>query len=71
MRAARFTAAAASSRTSASPDRSKASIPGRFGRMLYARSVFPNYAQKYAAEGDTRVSMRGSGREDRHAELRR
>jgi len=36
--------------------------PGRFGRMLYARSVFPNYAQKYAAEGDTRVSMRGNGR---------
>src|SRR6266446_7873162 len=29
--------------------------PGRFGRMLYARSVFPNYAQKYAADGDTRV----------------
>jgi len=24
--------------------------------------VFPNYAQKYAAEGDTRVSMRGTGR---------
>ena len=36
--------------------------PGRFGRMLYARSVFPNYAQKYAAEGDTRVAMRGTGR---------
>jgi carboxyl-terminal processing protease len=36
--------------------------PGRFGRMLYARSVFPNYAQKYAAEGDARVSIRGNGR---------
>ena len=36
--------------------------PGRFGRMLYARSVFPNYAQKYTAEGDTRVSMEASGR---------
>ena len=36
--------------------------PGRFGRMLYARSVFPNYAQKYGAEGDARVSMRGNGR---------
>src|SRR4029078_7031783 len=36
--------------------------PGRFGRMLYARSVFPNYAQKYAAEGDTRVSMSRHGR---------
>src|SRR5580765_3511480 len=36
--------------------------PGRFGRMLYARSVVPNYAQKYAAEGDARVAMRGTGR---------
>ncbi|HEV2984003.1 MAG TPA: S41 family peptidase [Vicinamibacterales bacterium] len=36
--------------------------PGRFGRMLYARSEFPNYAQKYTAEGDTRVSMKATGR---------
>ena len=36
--------------------------PGRFGRMLYARAVFANYAQKYAAEGDTRVSQKASGR---------
>jgi carboxyl-terminal processing protease len=36
--------------------------PGRFGRMLYARGVFPNYAQKYAAEGDTRVTQRATGR---------
>jgi carboxyl-terminal processing protease len=36
--------------------------PARFGRMLYARSTFANYAQKYAAEGDTRVSQQSSGR---------
>jgi carboxyl-terminal processing protease len=37
--------------------------PGRFGRSLYARSVFANYAQKFAAEGDTRVTMRSTGRQ--------
>jgi carboxyl-terminal processing protease len=36
--------------------------PARFGRMLYARSEFANYAQKYAAEGDTRVSQQSMGR---------
>ena len=36
--------------------------PGRFGRALYARSTFANYAQKYAAEGDTRITQRSSGR---------
>src|SRR5216683_2901601 len=36
--------------------------PGRFGRILYARSTFANYAQKYAAEGDTRVTPRATGR---------
>jgi carboxyl-terminal processing protease len=36
--------------------------PGRFGRALYARSTFANYAQKYAAEGDTRVTQRSTGR---------
>jgi carboxyl-terminal processing protease len=36
--------------------------PGRFGRTLYARAAFANYAQKYAAEGDTRVTQRSSGR---------
>jgi hypothetical protein len=30
--------------------------------MLYARSAFANYAQKYAAEGDTRVSQQSTGR---------
>src|SRR3954453_2679992 len=32
--------------------------PGRFGRMLVARGEFANYAQKYAAEGDTRVTQK-------------
>ena len=36
--------------------------PGRFGRALYARGAFQNYAQKYTAEGDTRVTLRSSGR---------
>jgi len=36
--------------------------PARFGRMLYARSEFANYAQKYAAEGDTRISQQSTGR---------
>jgi carboxyl-terminal processing protease len=36
--------------------------PGRFGRSLYARGAFSNYAQKYAAEGDTRVTMQSTGR---------
>src|SRR5436309_4577527 len=36
--------------------------PGRFGRMLYARSTFANYAQKYAAEVDIRVAQNATGR---------
>ena len=36
--------------------------PSRFGRMLYARSTFANYAQKYTAEGDTRVTQKSTGR---------
>jgi len=36
--------------------------PGRFGRALYARGTFANYAQKFAAEGDTRVTQRSTGR---------
>ena len=36
--------------------------PGRFGRSLYARGAFSNYAQKYAAEGDTRVAQQSTGR---------
>jgi carboxyl-terminal processing protease len=37
--------------------------PGRFGRSLYARGAFSNYAQKYAAEGDTRVTLQSTGRQ--------
>jgi len=36
--------------------------PGRLGRMLYARAAFANYAQKYAAEGDTRITQESTGR---------
>ena len=36
--------------------------PTRFGRTLFARQEFANYAQKYAAEGDARVSQQGTGR---------
>jgi carboxyl-terminal processing protease len=30
--------------------------PTRFGRGLYARQVFDNYAERYTAEGDTRIA---------------
>jgi carboxyl-terminal processing protease len=33
--------------------------PTRFGRSLVARSAFANYAEKYAAEGDTSVGSEG------------
>ncbi len=36
--------------------------PGRFGRTLYARGAFANYAQKYAAEGDNRIAQQSTGR---------
>jgi carboxyl-terminal processing protease len=36
--------------------------PGRFGRALSARQAFANYAQKFMAEGDTRVSQQATGR---------
>jgi carboxyl-terminal processing protease len=36
--------------------------PGRFGRSLYGRGAFENYAQKFAAEGDTRVTATSTGR---------
>ena len=36
--------------------------PGRFGRTLYARGAFANYAQKYAAEGDNRIAQQATGR---------
>ncbi|MGE5245927.1 MAG: S41 family peptidase [Betaproteobacteria bacterium] len=36
--------------------------PTRFGRMLYARQEFANYAQKFSAEGDTRIAQHANGR---------
>ena len=36
--------------------------PGRFGRMLVSRQAFDNYAQKFTAEGDTRVVQLSTGR---------
>ena len=36
--------------------------PARFGRMLVARGEFANYAQKFAAEGDTRVTQTSTNR---------
>jgi carboxyl-terminal processing protease len=37
--------------------------PGRFGRMLGARQAFANYAQKFMAEGDTRIAQTSTGRQ--------
>jgi carboxyl-terminal processing protease len=36
--------------------------PTSFGRMLYQRGLFENYAQKYSAEGDTRFMQQSTGR---------
>jgi carboxyl-terminal processing protease len=36
--------------------------PTRFGRLLYARQEFANYAQKYSAEGDTRIAQQSGSR---------
>jgi carboxyl-terminal processing protease len=36
--------------------------PGRFGRSLYNRQAFENYAQKFSAEGDNRITQRATGR---------
>ena len=35
--------------------------PTRFGRLLNARQEFANYAQRYMAEGDTRIAQRSTG----------
>jgi carboxyl-terminal processing protease len=36
--------------------------PTRFGRSLVSRAAFPGYAQRYTAEGDTRMSAATAGR---------
>ena len=36
--------------------------PSRFGRTLYARQAFASYAQKFSAEGDTRIAIEAKER---------
>jgi carboxyl-terminal processing protease len=36
--------------------------PSKFGRSLYARQMFATYAQRYSAEGDTRIKAQGKDR---------
>ncbi len=36
--------------------------PSKFGRALYARQMFATYAQRYSAEGDTRIKAKGKDR---------
>jgi len=36
--------------------------PGRFGRRLAARQEFATFAEKFSAEGDTRIPQQSSGR---------
>jgi hypothetical protein len=36
--------------------------PSRFGRTLYARQAFANYAQRFSAAGDTRIQDQGKDR---------
>jgi hypothetical protein len=36
--------------------------PTRFGRALYSRGAFANYAERYAAEGDNRMAAAASGK---------
>jgi carboxyl-terminal processing protease len=36
--------------------------PTRFGRMLFGRQVFANFAQRFSAEGDTRIEPQGKDR---------
>lgn len=37
--------------------------PTPFGRIVYSRQLFANYAQKYTADGDTRITQAASGRQ--------
>src|SRR5262245_29618807 len=37
--------------------------PTPFGRFLQSRAEFANYAQKFTAEGDTRITQTASGRQ--------
>jgi carboxyl-terminal processing protease len=37
--------------------------PGRVGRALYLRQAFDTYAQKFSADGDTRIAQASTGRQ--------
>lgn len=37
--------------------------PTPFGRILYSRQVFAGYAQKFTADGDTRITQTATGRQ--------
>jgi carboxyl-terminal processing protease len=37
--------------------------PTPFGRMIFARQEFEDYAQKFSAEGDTRITQQSNGRQ--------
>jgi carboxyl-terminal processing protease len=39
--------------------------PTRFGRQLYARQMFSNFAERYTAEGDTRIVGNGNAKNRR------
>jgi carboxyl-terminal processing protease len=36
--------------------------PTRFGRALYSRGAFANYAERFAAQGDTRMAAAANGK---------
>jgi hypothetical protein len=36
--------------------------PTRFGRLLYARQIFAQFADQYTAEGDTRLAAANKGK---------
>ncbi len=37
--------------------------PSRFGRLLFARQEFATFAERFSAEGDTRIEDQGEGRQ--------
>jgi len=44
------------------PGQSEGFNPSPFGRLLVARQEFEDYAQKFTAEGDTRIAQQATGR---------
>jgi hypothetical protein len=53
---------AASNPTSGSPARSKVSTRDGLPACCDNRAAFDNYAQKFTADGDTRIAQQASGR---------